>query len=170
MRMKPMEWFARTVWRVSLAALVMGIAVLARNASAQGDASAKPVARATVTISDPWARATPAGAHMGAIYLKVLSAGGDRLLKASVPDSVAAKTQIHETIVRHESNGEDSMEMRQVSSLELPAGQEVELKPGGFHLMLIDLKRALKAGELVPVTLRFEKAGTRTVTAEVRGL
>jgi copper(I)-binding protein len=152
------------------AALAFLITLPAGIARASGDTASKPATKATVTISEPWARATPAGAHMGAIYLKILSPGGDRLLKASVPDSVAGKTQIHETILRHESNGEDSMEMRQVSSLELPAGQEVELKPGGFHLMLIDLRRGLRAGEIVPVTLRFEKAGKQIVTAEVRGL
>jgi hypothetical protein len=153
------------------AALLLLAAVGASDARAAGDAGDKTSTKASVTISEPWARATPAGAHMGAIYLKLQSASGDRLLKASVPDSVASKTQIHETIVVHDSaGGGDSMEMHQVSSLELPASQEVELKPGGFHLMLIGLKHGLKAGETVPVTLRFEKAGTQTVIAEVRGM
>lgn len=124
-----------------------------------------------VTISDPWARETPAGAHMGSVYLTIVSAAGDRLLRASVPRSVAARTQIHETIVRQQADGGgESMTMRRVPFLELPPGQEVELEPGGFHLMLIDLRRPLKAGDKLAVTLRFEKAGTRTVTADVRGL
>jgi copper(I)-binding protein len=62
------------------------------------------------------------------------------------------------------------MTMRQVSSIELPAGQTIRLEPGGFHVMLIDLKHGLKAGDKLSLTLRFERAGTRKVTAEVRGL
>jgi periplasmic copper chaperone A len=160
----------------SLAMLCASLTLFAfvgpREVRAAAQAPAKSSAMTdSVTISEPWARATPSGAHMGAIYLKLVSAKGDRLLGASVPHSVTAETQMHETVVHHDSTtGEDSMEMHEVAAIELPAGQTVELKPGSFHLMLIDLKHGLKAGEKVSVTLRFEKAGTRTVKADVRGL
>lgn len=152
-------------------ALVLLAASHSTDAWASGGAGDKPAAaRAEVNLSDVWARATPAGARMGAIYLKITSPRGDRLLRAAVPRSVAAKTQIHETIVRHNAGGEGSMEMHEVSSVELPPNQVVELAPGGFHVMLMDLKRPLKPGDKLSLTLRFEKAGSRTVTAEVRGL
>jgi copper(I)-binding protein len=138
------------------------------DARAQVDAGGRTAATA-VTVSDAWARATPPGARMGSIYLKLSSTNGDRLIGASVPRSVSGKTQIHETLVSRDAGGE-SMGMREVRSLELPAGRTVELAPGGFHLMLMDLKHPLKAGDRVRVTLRFEKSGTQTVTADVRGL
>jgi hypothetical protein len=93
------------------------------------------------------------------------------LLQASVPHSVSGEAQLHETVAQHDSSGGgDTMTMRQVSSIELPAGQTIRLQPGGFHVMLIDLKHGLKAGDKLSLTLRFERAGTRKVTAEVRGL
>ena len=62
----------------------------------------------------------------------------------------------------------DNMTMREVDSIELPAGKMVELKPGGYHIMLIDLVKPLKVGDKIKITLEFEKAGTKTVTAEVK--
>lgn len=62
----------------------------------------------------------------------------------------------------------DNMTMREVDSIELPAGKMVELKPGGYHIMLIDLVKPLKVGDKIEITLEFEKAGTKTVTAEVK--
>jgi len=122
-----------------------------------------------IHIRDAWARATPAGARMGAIYLTIESAAADRLLAAAVPDSVAEETQIHETIVIPDSSGGASrMTMRPVAALELPAGQPVQLKPGGYHIMLMGMKRALKAGDRVAVTLTLENAGKQSATAVVR--
>jgi|SRR5690349_2788983 len=154
--------------------LALALLILAhgRGARADGDAAA-PSASTTpsVTISDAWARATPPGAKMGAIYMTLESAAGDRLLRASVPKSVSTETQIHEIVTAPGENGaEGKMSMQQIPSLELPPGQPVELKPGSYHLMLIHLKRGLAEGDKVTVKLHFEKAGTRTVTAEVRAL
>ena len=146
-----------------VAPLLVGLMLIAGNSLAAAPDS--------VTVSDAWARATPAHAHMGSIYLRILSATGDRLLQASVPHSVSGDTQLHETTVQHDSSGGgDTMKMRQVSSIALPAGEVVELKPGGFHVMLVELKHGLKAGDKLSLTLRFERAGTRKVTADVRGL
>ncbi len=147
----------RVIFAVAATAALVCFAPAHRdNARADGAAGTRSSpARESLTISDPWARATPAGARMGAIYLRLRSASGDRLLGASVPRSVTAETQLHETI----GGGGGSMKMREVSSIELPAGQTVELKPGGFHVMLMGLKHRLKAGEKVSVTLRFETVG-----------
>ena len=64
--------------------------------------------------------------------------------------------------------GGGMMQMQEVESIEIPAGETVVLEPGGFHIMLLDLKRELTPGETVEVTLTFETAGEQTVTAEVR--
>jgi periplasmic copper chaperone A len=174
--MRSMNPFRASKGIVSFFMLCVALALTStigpRVARAGDDAAAKaPTAVDSVAISDAWAHATPSGSHMGAIYLKLISAKGDRLLRASVPHSITSETQIHETVVHHDSTtGGDTMEMHQVESVDLPAGQTVELKPGSFHLMLIGLKHALKAGDKVSVTLHFEKAGMRTVKADVRSI
>jgi periplasmic copper chaperone A len=130
-----------------------------------------PAHAAGVSVRNAWARATPPGARMGAVYLTLESAAGDRLIAVSVPRSVAATAQIHETVMVADSSGDGArsgMTMRPVASLELPPGQAVTLEPGGYHIMLLDLKRALRSGGHVPVTLTLEKAGKQKVLASVR--
>lgn len=158
--------------RTPRAALVLAFALgLGLGAGGVANAATADARRAAVHVSDAWARATPAGARMGAIYMTIESEGGDRLLGAEVPHSVAVHTEIHETVVERSSNDgqpEGRMSMRRVASIELPAGQPVQLKPGGYHVMLIKLAKPLKPGARVPVALTFEKSGRRTVIATVR--
>lgn len=112
-------------------------------------------------IGHPWARPTASGQSVGGGYLKLTSQGGaDRLLSATTP--VAASVELH----RMSMDG-DVMRMRRVDAIEVPAGQTVELKPGGLHLMLMGLKQPLQLGEKVPLTLRFEKAGAVEVELKV---
>ena len=121
---------------------------------------------ASIQVEQPWARATPAGASTGAVYLTITnkSHDADRLLGAS--SDVAEKLQIHEMKV---VNG--TMEMREVSGgLPVPASGSVELKPGAYHVMLIGLKKPLKAGETIPLTLDFEKAGKVSITVPIRAM
>ncbi|HUO53565.1 MAG TPA: copper chaperone PCu(A)C [Rhodoblastus sp.] len=121
---------------------------------------------ASIKIEQPWARATPAGATTGAVYLTIenKSAAEDRLTSAA--SDLAATTQIHEMKVV-----DGIMKMREISSgLPVPAGGSVALKPGGYHVMLIDLKKPLKAGEKVALTLTFEKAGKVEVQAPVQDI
>lgn len=136
--------------------------------SRPGDAAAQS---SDVTIHDAWARATPAGVRMGAMYLTLESVAGDRLLRARVPRSVASGTEIHETVVIPDTTGAGGsrMTMRPVDSIELPPGEPVEFKPGGYHIMLIGLKKPLEPGAHVGVTLFLEKAGKLKATATVRG-
>jgi periplasmic copper chaperone A len=118
----------------------------------------------TIAVEDPWARATPAGAMTGAVYMTLhnKSAGPDRFTAAS--SDIAGKVQIHEMAV---VNG--VMEMRQLADgLPLPAAGSVTLKPGGYHVMLIGLKQQLIAGETFPLTLTFAKAGAISVTIPIR--
>jgi hypothetical protein len=120
----------------------------------------------TITVEQPWARATPTGAKTGAVYMTLDNKSGtaDRLTGAS--SSVADKLQIHEMKVE---NG--VMQMRQLTGgLPIPAGGSVVLKPGSYHVMLIGLKKPLKAGETLPLTLTFEKAGNISLTVPIQAV
>lgn len=146
-----------------------------------------------ISVSDPWTRITTPTATTGAVYMSLESPDEDKLTKASVPASIAGKAEIHETIGGDEAGGMDQgdnsmdemdnmeqggemddtmsggmMGMREISSLTLPAGEEVTLEPGGYHIMLMDLAGPISEGDTVPVTLTFEKAGEITVEAEAR--
>ena len=116
-------------------------------------------------IDRPIARATPPGAKTGAVFFTIDNAGNraDRLLRASTP--IAAGVVLHQMT---QSGG--MMTMRAVPSLEIGPGMKLELGPGAYHLMLIDLKQPLKAGERFPLTLAFERLGTVTVTVSVEDI
>jgi len=120
---------------------------------------------AQMQIEKPWARATPPGATVAGGYLLVRNAGAapDRLVSASSP--AAARVEMH---VHLNDNG--VMRMRQVPGYEVPARGTFELKPGGAHLMFIDIRRPFKEGEKVPVKLTFEKAGELSAEFQVGGM
>ena len=108
---------------------------------------------AQVSAEHPWTRATPPGAKIAAGFMQLKSAGAaDRVIGATSP--VAGRVEMHVTIREGEV-----MRMREVQSFEVPAAGTFELKPGGAHLMLVDLKRPLKQGEKVPLTLKLERGG-----------
>jgi len=111
-------------------------------------------ALAQVQIEKPWARATAPGATIAGGYMVIRNQGaaGDRLLSASSPAS--AKVELHVT-----SNDNGVMKMREVPGYDVPAKGTFQLKPGGAHLMFMDIKHPFKEGEKVPVMLKFEKAG-----------
>ncbi|QQS14797.1 MAG: copper chaperone PCu(A)C [Rhodospirillales bacterium] len=140
------------ITRRTMAATAAALAFIASTATAHdfklGD----------LKIDHPWARETASMARAGAAFMVIENAGGgaDRLVKASSP--VAARTEIHTMI----KDG-DVMRMREVPAIDLAPRAKVELKPGGFHVMLMELKAPLKAGDKVPVTLTFEKAGAITI-------
>ena len=113
----------------------------------------------TLTIDQAWVRATPPNAAVAGGFLRVTNAGAadDALLSAGT--DAAERVEIHEMKMRGEM-----MEMRQLTGgLDIPAGNTVELKPGGYHLMLIKPKRPLAEGQSVTLTLRFRNAGERKV-------
>jgi periplasmic copper chaperone A len=133
---------------------------LARTASAALLAVAAS-AHAQTTIKDAWVRGTVAQQKASGAFMHITSAQGGKLLTVSSP--VASVSEIHEMTMQG-----DTMRMRAVPSLELPAGQSVELKPGGYHLMLMDLKQQLKAGESVPLTLVVEGKDGKRETLEIK--
>jgi copper(I)-binding protein len=118
-----------------------------------------------IRIHEAWSRATPGGAKVGAGYLVVENAGPapDRLIGAEA--EVAGRVEIHETT---ESGGVSRM--RPVEAVAAAPGARIAFRPGGHHLMLVDLKRPLKQGERFAGALLFERAGRVAVTFEVRGL
>lgn len=124
-------------------------------------------ASAQVTVTNAWVRATVAQQKATGAFMQLTAAKDTRLVGVSTP--LTAMAELHEMAMDN-----NVMKMRQITALELPAGKAVELKPGGHHLMLMDLKQQVKAGDSVPLTLVFEdKAGKREtleLKAEVRAL
>jgi copper(I)-binding protein len=122
---------------------------------------------AQVTVSQPWVRATVPQQHATGAFMTLTSSGGARLVGASSP--LAGAVEVHEMKMV-----DDIMRMRQIDGLPLPAGQAVTLMPGGYHLMLLELKQAMKDGDKVPLTLELEDANhvrsSITVEAPVRPL
>lgn len=133
---------------------VLGVA-LAANALAQ------------VTVKDPWVRATVAQQKATGAFMQLTAARDLRLV--AVSSTAYPLVELHEMTMR-----DNVMKMRQIPTLDLPASKTVELKPGGYHLMLMNLPAQLTVGQSVPVTLVFEdKAGKREtveVNAPVRAL
>ena len=116
---------------------------------------------AQVTVKDPWVRATvPAQKATGA-FMQITSAQDARLVEARSP--VAGVVEVHEMVMEKEV-----MKMRAIKGLDLPAGKTVELKPGGYHVMLMDLKEQMKEGTTVPVTLVVESKDRKRSTVEVK--
>ena len=111
-------------------------------------------------VANAWARATPGKAENGAAYLTIQSPTPDRLVAVSSP--VAKKAELHTMSMEGMV-----MKMRPLAGLDIPAGQPITLKPGGEHIMLVGLNAPLREGQSFPLTLTFEKAGSRTVTVAV---
>ena len=125
-----------------------------------------------VRIEGAWARRAPmmeggsgsmAGSGNGAVYATIINSG-------SVPDDlVAASSDAAGAVELHESYEESGMmKMRPVSKLGVPPGRKLEMKPGGYHIMLLNLKRDLKTGQVINLMLVFEKAGRIPVKAKVK--
>ncbi len=136
--------------------IVLVLALLSACAS-----EAPAVSQNGIEIYQPIAMAGKTGEVTGG-FLSIKNTGGaaDRLLSASC--GAARMTQVHET----KMDG-GVMKMREVAAIEIPAGQIVELKRGGYHIMLMDLKQDVKAGETTACTLKFENVGEVTVELQV---
>jgi hypothetical protein len=129
-------------------------------------ACAQEVKAGDLVITQAWARATPKGAKIGGGYLTIENKGSapDRLIGGST--DAAAKLEVHEMSMKG-----GVMTMRPLDKgLAIDPGKTVKLAPGGYHLMLMDLKNPLKQGETVPITLKFEKAGEVKVSLSVQGI
>ena len=119
-----------------------------------------------IAIEGAWTRATPPNAQVAGGFLMISNKGAadDRLLGGS--SAVAERIEVHEMTMEG-----DVMKMRPLSDgLTVPAGGSVELKPGGYHLMMMGLKQPLKQGEMLDVALEFEHAGTVRVTFSIEAM
>jgi len=184
---------SRTKSFLALVAVVAAAAVLVPACSSSDDSASSTTAAsdAALKVTGVWARQVM---DKGAVYMTITGgAEDDALVKAEAPTDVAGMTQIHETVMAGSTTtamggseemgdgssttamggsmgGSGAMSMQEVGKVEIPAGEVVQLKPGGFHIMLMDVKKDLKAGDTFDVTLTFEKAGTKKVTATVKGV
>lgn len=142
---------------------LLAVALVVSSAGASLGAEVKA---GDLVISQAWARATPGGAKIGGGYLSIENKGSaaDRLV--AVAGDVAGHIEIHEMAVT-----DGVMKMRPLEQgLTIEPGKTVTLAPGGYHLMMMDLKQPLKQGDTVPLTLQFEKAGKVAVTLNVEGV
>ncbi|MYN14420.1 copper chaperone PCu(A)C [Pusillimonas sp. TS35] len=117
-------------------------------------------AHAQVSVEDAWVRGTVSGQQATGVFMTLKSKTDAKLVAADSP--IAGTVEIHEMAM----DG-NVMKMRQIPSLALPAGQTVMLKPGGYHIMLLDLKQPIKAGEKIPVSLVVEAASGKRETLQI---
>jgi len=115
-----------------------------------------------LTVQHAWSKVTIGAGRPGVLYVEITNNGSDDDALIGVTTPVASMPMLHETVV---TDGIASMP--HAMSIPVPAGQTVELAPGGYHGMLMGLTAALKDGDKFPVTLTFEKAGEATVTVDV---
>lgn len=169
----------RTLTLVSLVCLALALAGCGGRTGASTPTTAPAATLGSLQIVDPWARAAAmtvptadakASGGMGAMasgsnsaaYMTIRNTGSaDRLL--GVKCDVAQSVELHTVEMK-----DNVMQMRPVEAIDVPANGQVELKPGGYHVMLIGIKRELKTDEMITVKLRFEKAGEVDVPARVR--
>ena len=120
-------------------------------------------AQAQVRITNPWVRSTVAGQTVAGAFMKLESPAAESLVGASSP--AAAKVELHRTIMEG-----TVAKMRPVERIDLAPGKPVELKPGGYHIMLVDIARPLAKGDTVPLRLEFERPGKPKETVEVKAI
>jgi copper(I)-binding protein len=174
-------------------AIVALVAACSSSGASPAPAASAPAATAgpggSIAVTDAWARAMPPGTTTSAVYMKLTNgtAADDALLSVSTP--VTATAEIHEVSlvsaapvgssgmgsgmssaapVESPGMGGGMMGMHPIEKLPLPAGATVELKPGSFHVMLIDVPEPLKDGSTIEITLTFEKAPPITLTVPVK--
>jgi len=183
--------------RRSLFSLALGTALLlgaCGSDSSDTTDTTGPAAEPGITVEDAWARTSPMMASAGAAYMTLTSSVDDRLTGVAVDAGIAATVELHETVMAGDMgettmtggmaddtaggmtgdttgsmpvSTEPTMMMQPVDGIDLPAGTAVELKPGGYHIMLLDLASPLEAGQTFTITLTFEQAGSVEVPVTV---
>lgn len=157
-----------------LAAVLLFTAVLGLTACSGSSSSGSQAKVKGVIVKDAWARTSPMSTGAGAAYLTIENTAGttEKLMSVSVPASVAASAQIHETVMVDGSGttmaGAGMMAMREVESVPIPAGGTVKLEPGGYHIMLLDLASPLKNGQKFTMNLGFLNAGVVQIEVTVK--
>ena len=151
----------KTIGWSAAAVSALGLAQLAITAASAADYDV-----GSIHISQPWSRATPKSAATGAAYMTITNNGKTPDKVNCVSSDASAECQIHSVTM---DNG--VMQMRPVEGgLEIKPGETVTLKPGSFHMMLLDLKHPLEQGSSMKATLKFDSAGTVDVEYPVVGI
>ena len=119
--------------------------------------------QAQVTIKNPWVRSTVPGQSATGAFMQLTARQDTNLIAVRSP--VAGIVEVHEMLV-----DKGIMKMRSVDKLLLPAGKTVELRSGGYHVMMMDLKRQIKTGDEVPLTIEFESSQGQRVTVDVKAV
>ncbi len=143
--------------------LLTAAAVLTVALTGLQGARAEDFKAGSLEIAAPWTRATPPGAKVAGGFMAITNKGTepDRLVGGSLPQ--AGRFEVHEMAVT-----DGVMKMRELDKgLEIKPGETVTLKPGGYHVMFIELKDQIKEGGKLAGTLKFEKAGEVAVTYEI---
>ena len=120
-------------------------------------------ADSTLRIDDPYVRLTPPNAPASGAFMLIANDGNENRLLLKAQSPVAKTVELHTHVADH-----GVMKMRPVASIAVDAKGQVELKPGSYHIMLIDLKQALNEGDAVPLTLTFDDGSSQQISAPVR--
>jgi copper(I)-binding protein len=156
--------FGRVAAIALACATILPVAAFAQHAGhGTPAAAAQSVKLGALTITAPWTRATPGGAKVAGGFMTITNAGSmpDRLIGGTFP--MAGRFEVHEMAVT-----DGVMRMRELAKgLEIKPGETVELKPGGYHVMFMELKEQIREGQPITGTLVFEKAGTVTISYRV---
>jgi len=129
--------------------------------TAHAQTASKDTGKSELKVFDVWARTTVPGASVSAAYMHIKSAKPMKLVKAE--SSVAGMTEIHQMSMK-----DGVMNMSAVDAVDIPAGKLIDLKPGGLHVMLMQLKQPIKKGDEVPLKLTFEDAAKKTIVLDVK--
>lgn len=141
----------------NIALIIAATAALAAHAQP----ASKVAVKSDLKVFDVWARTTVPGASVSAAYMHIKSAKPMKLVKAE--SSVAGMTEIHQMSMK-----DGVMNMSAVDTVDIPADKLVDLKPGGLHVMLMQLKQPIKKGDEVPLKLTFEDAARKTIVLDVK--
>lgn len=165
------QYAPRTARRRAVAAvlvlLLLTLAAGCGQGSGQGDTQnpagdTGQAGESAVTVTGAWARPAPKG-EMSAAFFVIENQGSEAVRLTGVRTDVATTAEIHETVQEG-----STARMQRVDGIDVPAGGRVELAPGGYHVMLMDLQRDLNAGDSIDLVLEFADGQEVTVTAEVR--
>jgi copper(I)-binding protein len=116
-----------------------------------------------ISVSDAWVQAMPPSQTTSAAYMTIANNSPKEVVLVSATSDIAGTTEIHQM---SDMNG--MMNMAMVANVHIPAQGKVTLKPGGYHIMLIDLKNPVNKGDIVPITLHFQDGGMVEVTAQAK--
>lgn len=120
-------------------------------------------AESDLTIVGAYVRMVPPGTPNTAAFMTISNSGSSKRKLVTAESPVARKSELHTHI-----NDQGVMRMRQVPEIEIEAAAQTELKPGGYHVMLLDLRQSLKEGDAVPLTLHFDDGSTKEIDAAVK--